>query len=61
MLLPGTGGQFQPFADLEVRLDLMNKPLEKGRRPVQQPASTSRGYLDETTCTWSILDTSEIY
>lgn len=29
MFLPGAGDQFQPFADLEVRLDLINKPLKK--------------------------------
>lgn len=55
------GDQVHLLPNLEVRLDLMSKPLEKGRRPVWLPPSPSGGSLHETMCTWSILDIWEIY
>lgn len=53
--------RLHPLPNLEVRLDLMSKPLEKGRRPVWLLPSPSGGGLHETTSTWSILDIWEVY
>jgi len=56
LFLSRIGDQVHPLPDLGVRLALMIRPLEKGRRPVELPASPSGGGLCETTCTWSVLD-----
>lgn len=55
------GDWVHPLPNLEVRLDFMSKPLEKGRRPVWLPPSPSGGGLHETTSIWSILDVWEVY
>ena len=59
MFLSGIGDQVHPLLNLEVRLDLMSKSLEKGRRLLWLPPSSGGG-LHETTCTWSILDIWDI-